>query len=197
MSDKNSPPSDETAPDAQKMAQGKALAQLLFNYKISDLQNLPDAQRQAFREQFPLLSDDEIHNVIVLIADTKRRQRHYLAWEMAPRDVAIVLVAILTWLTIDWKIAAILGVFAAFTAAAVLSARYSPKMSPLLKGLGWASYLACLAFGWFFYANGQGWNVAVLAAVGLWLAALVVAFIARLMLSRVAQAQSSEPPGQQ
>jgi len=176
---------DQTALNPEKMEQGKLLAKTLFGYKEAELLKLSDEKKQLLKSQYPLLSEDEFHNVIVLVLDAKARQQKMIALQMLPKNVTLILVALLTWLTRDWKIALILSAFFLFSFILFSSALRNPKLIPLTTITGWLSYLAIIAFGYFLFQSGTRWNIAVLAAVGLWAGSLLVSWLVRLFLSNL------------
>lgn len=179
---------DENNIDPQKMEQGKTLAKTLFGFKETDLRNLSDEKKQELRKQYPLLSDDEFHNVIVLALDAKTRQQKMIALQMLPKNVSLILVALLTWLTNDWKIAFILGAFFLISLILFSSAFKNSKLTQLTTVLGWLSYLAIFAFGYFFYKSGAPWNIAVMAAVALWAGSLLASWVSQPLLAGLQRA---------
>ncbi len=176
---------DQNPLDPEKMEQGKSLAKVLFGFKESELQKLSGDKKQALRNQYALLSDDEFHNVIVLVLDAKARQKKMIDLQMLPKNLTIILIALLTWLIKDWKIALILGVFSLFSLIFFSSTLNPTKLTKLTNVSGWLSYLAIITFGYFFYHSGSKWNIAVLAAVGLWAGSLLASWIARLFLANL------------
>lgn len=177
--------------DSLKLEQGKTLTKLLFKLKETNLKALSDKKKQVIRDQFPLLSADEFHNVIVLVSDAKNRQKKMIALHMMPRDVSIIVVALMTWLTKDWKIAVILGAFSLISLVLLSNVRYDPKHIRTINIIGWIGYLAILAFGFFFYQSGVRWNIAVLASVGLWGASLIVIWAVRLLFVKLQRASKT------
>jgi hypothetical protein len=169
----------------EKMEQGKLLAKILFGFKESELLKLSDEKKQQLKNQYPLLSEDEFHNVIVLVLDAKARQQKMIALQMLPKNVTLILVAVLTWLTKDWKIALILSAFFLFSLILFSSAFRNLKLGRFTTITGWLSYLAIIAFGYFLFQSGTKWNIAVLAAVGLWAGSLLVSWLVRLFLSNL------------
>ena len=176
---------NENELDPQIMEQGKKLAKILFGFKETQLRNLPIAKRQELRTQFPLLSDDEFHNVIVLALDAKTRQHKMIALQTLPKNLSLILIAVLTWLTKDWQIAVILGAFFLISFLLFTGAFKNSKVLPLSNILGWFSYLAIFAFGYFFYKSGTSWNIAFLAAAALWAGSLLATWAAQLLLANL------------
>ena len=171
--------------DPQKMEQGKKLAKTLFKFKEAELRTLSEAKKQDLRDQYPLLSDDEFHNVIILTLDAKTRQQKMIAVQTLPKNLSLILISALTWATKDWKIAVILGAFFLISFILFLGFFKNSKLLPLSNVLGWLSYLAIFAFGYFFYKVGTTWNIAVLAAVALWAGSLLATWAAHLLLANL------------
>ena len=176
---------NETELDPQKMEQGKALAKTLFRFKESDLRTFSEVKKQELHEQYPLLSDDEFHNVIVLALDAKTRHLKMIAVQTLPKNLSLILIAALTWVTKDWKIAVILGVFFLISFILFLGSFKNSGLLPLSNLLGWFSYLAIFAFGYFFYKSGSTWNIAVLAAVAIWAGSLLATWAAQVLLANL------------
>jgi hypothetical protein len=171
--------------DPQKMEQGKTLAKTLFGFKESNLRKLLEDKKPVLREQFPLLSDDEFHNVIVLALDAKTRQHKMIALQTLPKNLSLILIAALTWLTKDWTIAVILGAFFLISFLLFSGVFKNTKVLPLTIVLGWLSYLAIFAFGYFFYKSGASWNIAILAAAALWAGSLLATWAGNLLLANL------------
>ena len=164
--------------DPQKMEQGKLLAKHLFGYRETELLKLTDEKRQELHSEFPLLSSDELHNVIVLVLDAKKRQQKLVFLQTLPKNLSVILISLLTWVIGDWKIAVIIGAFCLLTLTMFSSFFTGSKLAQHPVLVGWLSYAAMFAFGAFFYVKGYGWNFAVLGAAALWVGTLLASWFA-------------------
>ena len=175
------------------LEQGKALARMLFDYKLSDLKNLAAltaASHPELRQKYALLTNVEFADVVSQVQTAKIAQQKQTAWQMVPRDLTVILVAALTWLLNDWKLPLIFGIFLLILLANIFAVLYSEKLSPILGTSVWISYLALLAYGWFFLRNGNFWYMALLAVLGLALGSLLLTGFTRMMLVAMAKARS-------
>ena len=83
--------------DPQKMEQGKFLTKKLFSYKEAELLNLSDAKKQDLQAEYPLLTAEEFHNVIILVLDAKRRQQNLVSLQTLPKNLSIILISFLMY----------------------------------------------------------------------------------------------------
>ncbi|MEA4811665.1 MAG: hypothetical protein VB108_03730 [Anaerolineaceae bacterium] len=164
----------------QHLEQGKALARLLFNYKVSELEK-PKNLHSNLKAQFPLLTDAEFNDVIRQVKAAKLTRQGRYSWQMIPRDLTLIIVSMLTWLLQDWKWPLVVGLFLLILFVNLFALRYSEKLSPILGSSVWFSYLALAAYGWYFYSRGMAWYFAVLAILGLALGTLVITGLAHLL----------------
>jgi len=171
------------------LEQGKALAGMLFDYKLSDLENLSSSHPEL-RQKYALLTNVEFADVVSQVQTAKITQQKQTAWQMVPRDLTVILVTALTWLLNDWKLPLIFGIFLIILLANIFAIWYSEKLSPILGTSVWISYLALLAYGWYFLRNGSFWYVALLAVLGLALGSLLLTGFTRMMLVAMAKARS-------
>lgn len=176
---------DHNELEAKKLEQGRTLAKKLFSCKESELLNLSKESKQSLKADYPLLSEDEIHNVIILALDAKSRQRKMIALQTLPRNLTLIFISVVTWLARDWKIGLIAGAFSLITLVLFTGQLKTQKLDLFINIAGWLSYLAVFAFGVFLYQTGSSWNIAVLAAVGLWAASLAATWLAGFFLSNM------------
>ncbi len=178
--------------DTQKMEQGKSLTKHLFGYKEAELLKLTDAKKQELHAQYPLLNADEFHNVIVLVLDAKRRQQKMISLQTLPKNLCVILVSLLTWITRDWKISVIIGAFSLLSIIIFSSALNESILVRHTTLIGWLSYLAAFAFGAFFYMTGSGWNIAVVGAAALWFGSLLSSWLAIFLIGSLQTSRSGE-----
>lgn len=171
------------------LEQGKALASLLFDYKLTELDHLASSHPDL-RKKYALLTDAEFKDVVSQVRTAKIAQQKHYGWQLVPRDLTVILVTALTWLLNDWKLPLVFGIFLLFLLANVFAVRFSEKLSPILKTSVWISYLALLAYGWFFLRSGSPWYVALLAVLGLAFGSLLLVGFNRMMLAAMAKARS-------
>ena len=171
------------------LEQGRALASLLFNYKLSDFENLT-ACHPDLRQKYAVLTNAEFADVVSQVRSAKIFQQKQTAWQMVPRDLTVILVTALTWLLNDWKLPLIFGVFLLILLANIFAVWFSEKLSPILGTSVWISYLALLAYGWYFLRDGSQWYIALLAALGLALGSLLLTGFTRMLLAAMAKARS-------
>ena len=168
--------------DPQKMEQGKLLTKKLFGYKESELQKLTDAKKVELRAEYPLLTADEFHNVIVLVLDAKKRQQKLVSLQTLPKNLSLILISLFSWILGDWKIALIIGAFSLLTFILFSNALNNSKLAQVVNVIGWLSYAAVFAFGAFLYWTGAKWNIAILGAAALWIGALLASWLAIVIL---------------
>lgn len=178
--------------DPQKMEQGKLLTKKLFNYKEAELLKLSDAKKQELRAEYPLLTADEFHNVIVLVLDAKRRQQKLISLQTLPKNLSIILISLLSWILGDWKIASIIGAFSLLTFILFSNWLNNSRLARYVNIIGWLSYAATFAFGAFLYWIGAKWNIAILGAAALWVGALFASWLAILILGFLQSSQKEE-----
>jgi hypothetical protein len=171
------------------LEQGKALASLLFDYKLSDLDRLA-SKHPDLRKKYTLLTDAEFKDVVSQVRSAKITQQKHYGWQLVPRDLTVILVAALTWLLNDWKLPLIFGIFLLILLANIFAVRFSEKLSPILGTSVWISYLALAAYGWYFLRNGSPWYIALSAVLGLALGSLLLVGFNRMMLAAMAKARS-------
>lgn len=164
--------------DPQKMEQGKLLTKKLFGYKEAELMNLSDAKKEELRAEYPLLTADEFHNVIVLVLDAKRRQQKLASLQTLPKNLSIILISLFSWILGNWKIALIIGAFSLLTFIMFSNAINNSKLARWANVIGWLSYAATFTFGAFLYWTGTKWNIAILGAAALWVGALLASWLA-------------------
>jgi len=169
--------------------QGKALASLLFDYKLTDLNRL-DSSDPNLRKKFSLLTDAEFKDVVSQVRTAKITQQKNYGWQLVPRDLTVILVTALTWILNDWKLPLVIGIFLLILLANIFAVSYSEKLSPILGTSVWISYLALLAYGWYFLSSGFPWYIALLAVLGLALISLLMVGFNRMMLAAMAKARS-------
>ncbi|HSN93907.1 MAG TPA: hypothetical protein VLR89_02470 [Anaerolineaceae bacterium] len=171
------------------LEQGKALASLLFDYKLSDLDRLA-SKHPDLRKKYSLLNDAEYKDVVNQVRSAKITQQKHYGWHLVPRDLAVILVTALTWLLNDWKLPLVFGIFLLILLANIFAMRFSEKLSLILGASVWVSYLALLAYGWYFLRNGSPWYIALLAVLGLALGSMLLIGLNRMMLAAMAKARS-------
>ena len=162
---------------------------MLFDYKLSDLENLSSSHPEL-RQKYALLTNLEFADVVSQVQTAKITQQKQTAWQLVPRDLTVILVTALTWLLNDWKLPLIFGIFLIILLANIFAVWYSEKLSPILGTSVWISYLALLAYGWYFLRNGSFWYVALLAVLGLALGSLLLTGFTRMMLVAMAKVRS-------
>jgi hypothetical protein len=170
------------------LEKGKTLARLLFDYKLSDLEHLASSHPEL-RQKFSILSDAEYLDVVDQVRVAKLTQQKHSAWQLIPRDLTVILVSALTWLLNDWRLPLVFGIFLLILLANVFAVWFSEKLSLILGNSVWFSYLALLAYGWFFLRNGGLWYVALLAVFGLGVGSLLLIGFTRMMLAVMAKAR--------
>jgi hypothetical protein len=171
------------------LEQGKALAGLLFDYKLSELDHLSTAHPDL-QKRFSLLTDAEFKDVVRQVRTAKIAQQNRYGWQMIPRDLTVILVTALTWILNDWKLPLVIGIFLLFLMANIFAMRFSEKLSPILGTSVWISYLALLAYGWYFFRNGHPWYIALAAMLGLAIGSLLVVGFNRMMLAVMSKART-------
>jgi len=186
------PVTTENNLDPQKMEQGKLLTKRLFGYKEAEILNLSESEKEILRTEYPLLTADEFHNVIVLVLDAKGRQQKLISLQTLPKNLSIILISLLSWIIRDWKIALIIGAFSLLTFILFSSAINNSKLARYVNVIGWLSYAATFAFGAFLYWTGAKWNIAILGAVALWLGALLAGWLAIPILGFLQSTQKGE-----
>ena len=171
------------------LEKGKALASVLFDYKLPDLDHLTSSH-PGLRKEYALLTDVEFEDIVSQVRAAKFAQQKRYGWQLVPRDLSVILVVALTWLLNDWKLPLVFGIFLLILLANIFAVRFSEKLSPILGNSVWISYLALLAYGWFFLRNGSPWYFALLAVLGLALGSLVLVGFNRMMLAAMAKARN-------
>jgi len=171
------------------LEQGKALASLLFDYKLSDLDRL-DSKHPNLRKKYALLTDAEFKDVVSQVRTAKIAQQKRYGWQLVPRDLTVILVTALTWLLNDWKLPLVFGIFLLILLANIFAVRFSEKLSPILGSSVWISYLALAAYGWYFLQNGSPWYIALSAVLGMALGSMLLVGFNRMMLAAMAKARS-------
>ena len=171
------------------LEKGKALASVLFDYKLSDLDHIASSHPNL-RKEYALLTDVEFADIVSQVRTAKIAQQKRIGWQLIPRDLTVILVTALTWLLNDWKLPLVFGIFLLILLANIFAVRFSEKLSPSLGASVWVSYLALLAYGWFFLRSGSPWYIALLAVLGLALGSLLLVGFNRLMLAAMARARS-------
>ncbi len=171
------------------LEQGKALASLLFDYKLSDLDSLA-SKHPDLRKKYSLLTDAEFKDVISQVRTAKIAQQKRYGWQLIPRDLTVILVTALTWLLNDWKLPLVFGIFLLILLANIFAVRFSEKLSPILATSVWISYLALAAYALYFLQKGSPWYVALLAVLGLALGSMLLVGLNRMMLAARLKARS-------
>ena len=172
------PMTTENKLDPQKMEQGKFLTKKLFSYKEAELLNLSDAKKQDLQAEYPLLTAEEFHNVIILVLDAKRRQQNLVSLQTLPKNLSIILISFFSWVISDWKIALIIGAFSLLTFILFSNSLYNSRLARYVNVIGWLSYVSTFAFGGLLYWTGAKWNIAILGAGALWVGALLASWLA-------------------
>ncbi len=165
------------------------MAGLLFDYKLSELDHLSTAHPDL-QKRFSLLTDAEFKDVVRQVRTAKIAQQNRYGWQMIPRDLTVILVTALTWILNDWKLPLVIGIFLLFLMANIFAMRFSEKLSPILGTSVWISYLALLAYGWYFFRNGHPWYIALAAMLGLAIGSLLVVGFNRMMLAVMSKART-------
>ncbi len=171
------------------LEKGKALASVLFDYKLSDLDHL-SSSHPNLRKEYALLTDAEFKDVVSQVRTAKIAQQQRYGWHLIPRDLTVILVTAFTWLLNDWKLPLVIGIFLLILLANIFAVRFSEKLSPILGTSVWINYLALAAYGWYFLRNGNPWYIALSAVLGLALGSMLLVGFNRMMLAAMAKARS-------
>lgn len=186
-------PSNKKDHDA-RTAQGQQLARRIYDYKIDQLENMSQAEKDSLLEDFPLLSDADFEYVIKELLAAKRYEQERVGWLTVPHDAAVLILVIMTSL-VNLRAGIIAGVAVLVLLEGIFQFIFVRRIYRLLSALVWFTYPAYVWLGYLLYKQGISWLWIAVIIIMVWAGMYLLGAMARLPMRLYFEARAKNRSG--
>jgi hypothetical protein len=130
--------------------QGRELARRLYDYKISRLEQLSEAEKASLLSEFPKLGDHEFQYVVQQLISAKRLEQQRIGWQAIPHDITVLVLVIITTV-IGLPAGIIAGVATLVLLESLFQFHFEQRLYQFLSVLVWITYPAYVWLAYFLY----------------------------------------------
>lgn len=176
--------------------EGRRLARRLYDYELSELENLPEEERERLKASFPQLSTAQFEDVLHQAVVAKRQERARVGWQSIPHDLAAIVLVVTTSLA-DLRAGLIAGVGVLVFLESLFMVVFDERLYRPLSLLVWLTYPAYALLAYVLYRRGYEILEIVGAVLFAWLGLFLLGALARVPLyllqkERAEQQQSAK-----
>ncbi len=177
-----------TKPIDARTEQGRELARRLYDYKISQLEQMSAAEKANLLNEFPKLGDLEFQYVVQQLISAKRLQQQQVGWQAIPHDVTVLVLVIVTTV-VGLPAGIVAGVFTLVLLESMFQFLFDERLYQYLSALVWLTYPAYIWLAYFLYSKGYPlvW-VAVIVLLA-WGGTYLLGILVRLLSGTFYEAQ--------
>lgn len=139
-----------------KLAQGKELANQLFDQKLIDLDKMSEEQKKAWMAKFKSLSYEEFEDIRQQVIEARIYQQSQIGWQSIPRDIAL-LVFCLAGTFISINAGLITGITVLVFLVSLTHVFYNQKLYEILGYSVWLTYPAFALLAVSLFQRGLEW----------------------------------------
>jgi hypothetical protein len=121
--------------------QGRELARRLYDYKISRLEQLSEAEKTSLLNEFPKLGENEFQYVVQQLISAKRLEQQRIGWQAIPHDVTVLVLVIITTV-VGLPAGIIAGVATLVLLESLFQFHFDQRLYQFLSVLVWITYPA-------------------------------------------------------
>jgi hypothetical protein len=130
--------------------QGRELARRLYDYKISRLEQLSEAEIASLLSEFSKLGDHEFQYVVQQLISAKRLEQQRIGWQAIPHDITVLVLVIITTV-IGLPAGIIAGVATLVLLESLFQFHFEQRLYQFLSVLVWITYPAYVWLAYFLY----------------------------------------------
>jgi hypothetical protein len=133
--------------------QGRELARRLYDYKISQLEQISAAEKASLMSEFPKLAELEFQYVVQQLISAKRLEQQRIGWQAIPHDVTVLILVLVTTV-VGLPAGIVSGVFALVLLESFFQFQFDERLYQYLSLLVWITYPAYIWLAYFLYRQG-------------------------------------------
>ncbi len=135
------------------LEEGRRLARRLYDYHLTDLENLQEDERKRLRRDFPQLNTAQFNDVLRQVVAAKRHERAQVGWQSVPHDVAVIVTVVIAALGhLKAGLAAGVGILVLLESLAMTI--FEERIYRPLSLLVWLTYPAYALLAYTLYRQG-------------------------------------------
>jgi hypothetical protein len=165
------------------------LARKLYDYKLSHLVNLSQAEKDGLKAKFSGLDQAEFDDVIRQVISARQYEQERVGWQAIPHDIAVLIFIAATYL-LDLRLGVIAGVATLVLLESLFQFYFNRPLYRYLSALVWLTYPAYVFLAYILYQRGYErlWIIVIIALA--WGGSFLLGMIARLPVRLILEAKS-------
>ena len=163
---------------------GRNLARQLYDYKLTQLAKLSQAEKDQLKAKYPGLTQAEFNNVIEQVMAAKQYEQERVGWQAIPHDIAVLVFVAVTCLW-DLNLGVMAGVATLVLLESLFQFYFYRPLYRYFSLLVWLTYPAYILLAYVLYQRGYAriWILVIIAAA--WAGSFLLGMLARQVVRMI------------